>query len=379
MTNNKRQFDSAEFLSIFQPPPAGAPQAAGPASANAPERENGAPPFSMPLPQPQKRDASSSSAQHAVPMERPLPSPSPPREELGSSHAIPGVRPQQVVASHASAHAADMELPFPGRGGAGPRHAAPMENLAVPFPGPPLGLPTNGVTLWADSSAGKSSDVLDAPILPTASPNIGLLPPVVSKDGQPSLLTPAYPAPHPLSGIPGMHQPMVGPQGSTSFCSCNKRKGESCTFCWAWDLRSETSAPSLWSASAASTRISMRSQKPPSGHYVIGENVDACIEGQRLLYVRPQSLTTTGGKVYIELIRTIPQPLYSEIEVLLVAGKQGTVTLKPEAIKKGKKLCVMIPSGLAEEQDYDVRVKFAGKTLHGSFPLEIRAAVEESD
>jgi len=220
-------------------------------------------------------------------------------------------------------------------------------------------------------------DHAETPVLPSASPNINLNAPVVSMDGHsPSLVTPMIEMQRPQLNAPGLLQSMSGPAGSTNFCICNKRKGETCTFCWAWDLRSEKSAPSLWSASNASTAHRSRSGQP-SGHYVIGGDVDACIEGQRLLYVRPQSLTTTGGKVYIELIRTIPQPLYGEIEVLLVAGKQGTVTLKPEAIKKGKKLCVVIPSGLAEEQDYDVRVKFAGKTLHGSFPLEIRAA--ESD
>jgi len=217
------------------------------------------------------------------------------------------------------------------------------------------------------------ADSFETPQLPFASPNCGVTNPVSMPNhgGSPNLITPMTGIAHPMMGMnfSAMHpSPNANPKNSAQFCSCNRRAGESCSFCWSWDCRSETSAPSLWSA--ASTRMSFRSKA--SGQYVVGQELDACIDGQRLLYVRPQQLTTSGGKVYIELIRTIPQPLYSEIEVLLVAGKQGMINLKPEAIRKGKKLCVQIPNGLDEGQDYDVRVKFAGKMLHGSFPLEIR-------
>lgn len=352
------QFNSAQFLALFPPSPEGAtaPKPTQPSGVGAPRKNEKASP----------RNTSSFGLAPGM-MARP-------NAVASQPHAV-------AHASFASAAPVDLDLPFPPRGGS---FAAPSENIGMPFPMPHgFDFGGGGRARPSDSLHPDPDFKAATPKLPCASPNINLNTPVVSYDGYgPSLVTPAIDSQRAIPGLPGMHQPLAGAEGPTSFCSCNKRKGESCTFCWAWDMRSETSAASLWSASVASTARSLRSQPgqgPGSGQYVIGGDVDACTVGQRLLYVRPQALTTTGGKVYIELKWTIPQTLYSEIEVLLVAGKQGTVTLKPEAIKKGKKLCVVIPKGLAEEQDYDVRVKFAGKTLHGSFPLEIRAAVEESD
>ncbi len=78
-----------------------------------------------------------------------------------------------------------------------------------------------------------------------------------------------------------------------------------------------------------------------------------------------------GGTVIIGLRKEIPEMWWNQVEILLVGGKEGQVTLKPSGIRKGKKLCIRVPPGL-ECRDYDVRVVFAGKILHGAIPLAVR-------
>ena len=41
-----------------------------------------------------------------------------------------------------------------------------------------------------------------------------------------------------------------------------------------------------------------------------------------------------------------------------------TAALRPTGVKKGKKLCVEVPSGM-EAGDYDVRLSFGEKIIHG--------------
>ena len=74
----------------------------------------------------------------------------------------------------------------------------------------------------------------------------------------------------------------------------------------------------------------------------------------------------------------IPEQYWNYVEILLVGGNEGQMTLKPSGIKKGRKLCIKVPKGL-ECRDYDVRVVFAGKVLHGAIPLEVRGEDSDSD
>lgn len=89
-------------------------------------------------------------------------------------------------------------------------------------------------------------------------------------------------------------------------------------------------------------------------------------------YIKPQEVPVAeGGTVIIGLRKEIPEMWWNQVEILLVGGKEGQVTLKPSGIRKGKKLCIRVPPGL-ECRDYDVRVVFAGKILHGAIPLAVR-------
>ena len=79
----------------------------------------------------------------------------------------------------------------------------------------------------------------------------------------------------------------------------------------------------------------------------------------------------------IGLKKEIPEQFWNHVEILLVGGKEGQLKLKPSGIRKGKKLCIKVPPNL-ECRDYDVRVVFAGKILHGAIPLAVRGE-DESD
>ena len=76
----------------------------------------------------------------------------------------------------------------------------------------------------------------------------------------------------------------------------------------------------------------------------------------------------------VGLRKQIPQGYWDQVEIMLVAGTEQ-VKLKPIGIKKGKKLCVEVPADLTP-QDYDVRVIFGGKMLHGTIPLAVRTDTE---
>jgi len=142
---------------------------------------------------------------------------------------------------------------------------------------------------------------------------------------------------------------------------------------WAWEMGSEAgSVPSVWSK--ASTQQSSASSKKMSS--ATGDGlIPGLIEGQRLSYVKPTSLGASGGKIVVCLRKQVPQGYWEHIGIVLVNGPTQ-VRLKPTGIKKGKKLCVEVPAGL-KLGDYDVRLSFANKILHGAIPLAIRDGVEE--
>jgi len=137
-------------------------------------------------------------------------------------------------------------------------------------------------------------------------------------------------------------------------------------FGWSWECGSEVgSVPSIWSK--ASTAKSQQST---------GFSGD----GQRLIFIKPQEVKTEkGGTVVIGLKKEIPEQYWNHVEILLVGGVgEAQIRLKPSGIRKGKKLCIKVPPNL-ECRDYDVRVVFAGKILHGAIPLAVRGEDESEE
>lgn len=226
----------------------------------------------------------------------------------------------------------------------------------------------------------RPSEVPAAPHLPQASPvgNPAVLNPVRSGPSRgtlnpsefstPYLQTPALTA-HESLAYPGAGgsidlsalggDPTFGsglgsslPSGKTPFSD---------VLGWGWELGSDVgSVPSVWSRASTS-----RSVQGLSG------------DGQRLIYIKPQEVAaSTGGTVVIGLRKEIPEQLWSHVEILLVGGQEGQLKLQPCGIRRGKKLAIKVPPNL-DPRDYDVRVVFGGKILHGAIPLAVRG--EESD
>lgn len=52
--------------------------------------------------------------------------------------------------------------------------------------------------------------------------------------------------------------------------------------------------------------------------------------------------------------------------------------LRPTGVKKGKKLCVEVPSGM-EPGDYDVRLAFGEKIIHGALVSEWTIPTREAE
>jgi hypothetical protein len=144
---------------------------------------------------------------------------------------------------------------------------------------------------------------------------------------------------------------------------------------WAWEMGSEAgSVPSVWSK--ASTQNSNASSLKSRISTAAGDGlIPGLIEGQRLSYVKPTSLSVAGGKIVVCLRKQVPQGYWEHVGIVLVSGPIQ-VRLKPTGIKKGKKLCVEVPAGL-KLGDYDVRLSFSNKILHGAIPLAIRDSVDE--
>ncbi|CAD7922456.1 unnamed protein product [Amoebophrya sp. A25] len=136
-------------------------------------------------------------------------------------------------------------------------------------------------------------------------------------------------------------------------------------FGWSWECGSDVgSLPSVWSRASTqrSSASSLTGQTP---------STLAGIDGQRLIYIKPQEVySANGGTVVIGLRKEIPEQWWNHVEILLVSGPTQ-LPLKPSGIRKGKKLCIKVPPNL-ESKDYDVRVVFAGRILHGAIPLAVR-------
>eukprot|EP00929_Paragymnodinium_shiwhaense_P120803 TRINITY_DN92856_c0_g1_i1.p1 TRINITY_DN92856_c0_g1~~TRINITY_DN92856_c0_g1_i1.p1 ORF type:complete len:276 (-),score=19.08 TRINITY_DN92856_c0_g1_i1:163-990(-) len=143
---------------------------------------------------------------------------------------------------------------------------------------------------------------------------------------------------------------------------------------WGWEVGSDVgSVPSAWS-------------KPSTMHSSVHSRISSAtgdglipglVDGQRLSTVKPSSVPTAGGKIVVSLRKEVPQGYWDSLEIVLVNGPQQ-VKLKPTGIKKGKKLCVEVPPGLASG-DYDVRLSFNQKIIHGAIPLSIHDGDALSD
>ncbi|CAE8690732.1 unnamed protein product [Polarella glacialis] len=135
---------------------------------------------------------------------------------------------------------------------------------------------------------------------------------------------------------------------------------------WAWEMGSEAgSVPSAWSKpSTVHSRVSMISSANGDGL------IPGLVDGQRLSSVKPCSVPTAGGKVVVSLRKEVPQGYWTSLSVVLVNGPVQQ-RLTPTGIKKGKKLCIEVPAGM-QPGDYDVRLSFGEKIIHGAIPLSIR-------
>lgn len=136
---------------------------------------------------------------------------------------------------------------------------------------------------------------------------------------------------------------------------------------WAWEMGSEVgSVNSAWSKSTAQSAARSSASSRLDGDQLI----PGLIEGQRLHSLKPLLLSAgSGGKLIVGLKKQVPQGYWDHLEIVLVSGPTQ-VKLKPIGIKKGKKLCVEVPGSLTPG-DYDVRLVFAQKMLHGAMTLEV--------
>lgn len=207
--------------------------------------------------------------------------------------------------------------------------------------------------------------MLKAPNMPAASP-LGELADPLGVAMSPHLTTPAWGH----ASEQGANRPAPGGRGSGIL------GGLSQVDQWAWEVGSEAgSMPSVWSAATTSVQSSSLKSRiaTASGDGLI----PGLIEGQRLSYVKPTIVPTVGGRVVVGLRKQVPQGFWELIGIVMVNGPKQ-VKLKPTGIKKGKKLCIEVPPGLVLG-DYDVRLSFDGKILHGAIPLAIRDGEEVED
>mmetsp|Transcript_18150 Transcript_18150/g.42417 ORF Transcript_18150/g.42417 Transcript_18150/m.42417 type:complete len:232 (+) Transcript_18150:87-782(+) len=206
---------------------------------------------------------------------------------------------------------------------------------------------------------------LQAPHLPDASPLGDILCPLGGTGTSPTLGTPALFHAVPEHDRPSDKAGMLGGLGQVDQ--------------WAWEMSSEVgSIPSAWSKPSTVGQSGVSSQRSRMANADGDGLIPGLIEGQRLSYVKPTSLpSATGGRVIVGLRKQVPQGYWDHIEVVLVSGP-AQVNLKPTGIKKGKKLCIEVPPNLAPA-DYDVRISFSQKLLHGAIPLAIREGGEGLD
>jgi len=267
-------------------------------------------------------------------------------------------------------------MPFPGMEGGFPPFNLPprggssqgQDDSWPPFPPVnPLGFgPSDAAAQDGDAAHGKA----ETPKLPCASP-VGDIVCPIGEALDPYLTTPAW-------GSAGSADfpPWPGP-GDNNIGKL-EIGGLSQMDTWAWEMGSDAgSIPSAWSKATSSRTGQSGTSRLSSatGHDGL---IPGLVEGQRLSSVKPTNVSSVrGGKVIVNLRKEVPQGYWDTLSVVLV-NLPVSLTLKPTGIKKGKKLCVEVPPGMKPD-DYDVRLKFGEKIIHGSIPLSIRDDDEDGD
>merc|ERR1712232_980824 len=138
---------------------------------------------------------------------------------------------------------------------------------------------------------------------------------------------------------------------------------------WAWEMGSEAgSVPSAWSK--ATSRHTGHSSVSRVSSAAGDGLIPGMVDGQRLSSVKPSKVSKDGGKIVVSLKKEVPQGYWDTLAVVLV-NLPDQVVLKPTGIKKGRKLCVQVPANM-DPEDYDVRLKFGDKMIHGAIPLSVR-------
>lgn len=222
-----------------------------------------------------------------------------------------------------------------------------MSGYAKPrsMPGPPL--PLQEVL---------TQRIPEAPMLPEASPLGGLA-------------CPLGPGASPTLTTPQCNDSNISPKGfgdTTPFSAASNKLGALGDMNeWAWEMGSQCSVPSAWSKpSTVHSSVSKLSNATGDGL------IPGLVDGQRLSSVKPPAVPTSGGKVVVSLRKEVPQGFWDRLAIFLVNGPVQK-RLTPTGVKRGKKLCVEVPFGM-EPGDYDVRLAFGEKIIHGAIPLAVR-------
>eukprot|EP00933_Yihiella_yeosuensis_P074896 TRINITY_DN8399_c2_g4_i1.p1 TRINITY_DN8399_c2_g4~~TRINITY_DN8399_c2_g4_i1.p1 ORF type:complete len:243 (-),score=28.66 TRINITY_DN8399_c2_g4_i1:296-1024(-) len=236
-----------------------------------------------------------------------------------------------------------------------------MSSNAQPLAGVTLPLPP----VREDGEGNPILQMPEAPTLPGASPMSDLVDPL-GPGSSPQLTTPHWGKAAAREG-PGDSPPGPG------FGNLAGLGGLSSMNEWAWEMGSEAgSVPSAWSKpSTVHSSVSRISNANGDGL------IPGLIEGQRLSSVKPCSVPTVGGKVVVSLRREVPEGHWTSLSIVLVNGPVQR-KLTPTGIKKGKKLCIEVPAGMTPG-DYDVRLSFGEKIIHGAIPLAIRDGDADED
>jgi len=183
--------------------------------------------------------------------------------------------------------------------------------------------------------------------------------------------TPRLPSAIPVLNVPN---PLLGEtlissltsQTRPAFCNCDRQAGERCAFCWAWEPSETHSIPTVWSA-ATSMHTSI----------VAGSNNSVLPLGQRVLWLKPERVPCHGGTVVISLKREVSQDLWNSVEVRLRSKTEfKVVSLKPDGVRKGKRIAIKVPE--LSVGDYDVSVHVGATDIPGVLVLEVsKEEVEE--
>lgn len=158
--------------------------------------------------------------------------------------------------------------------------------------------------------------------------------------------------PNPLFGQPVV--PSVAANRPV-FCQCDRRAGERCAFCWAWEPSDTHSIPTVWSAATSFQTSSISSATKQHGVWSVG---------QRLLWLEPERVSS--GTFVIAFKKEIPQEMWQGLKIQL----NGSIQLDPSGVRKGKKIAVKLPEDITPG-DYDVTVAFGSTCVPGVLALEV--------